>query len=173
MQTENRRNWVNWSNQMVLALRKSADEIEKFSLQAKLGIMEFRDLLERTRNEIKISISNISSDIKTLKFLPEEQRKKIIESLSELRDQLAPLTAGTINFFSVQYLKITNSLTKLKKLIANIQLPERYKNLLEIEIRKFQIKLSILRLKYESNRLKTARKLKRRRFKSGYSLIST
>ena len=163
MKQTNEKGMFKWPERMVAVLRKSADEIEKFSLTAKLGSMELRDLFEKTKKEFKKSVASISNRLNSVNVLSTEQKEKLKTVYDELIVRLALGKAETKEMFMDQYKKLYSSVSQIKKLIAGTQLPESYKNSIDTEMRKLQIKLAILKLRYESKKISSVQLIKERK----------
>jgi uncharacterized protein YukE len=145
--------WAGWSEKIVRGLRKSADDIEKFSLKAKLGSMELMDLFERNKKEIKTFMENFTSRIKSIHILSQEQKNKIQRLISEINIQLALGKAETREAFQKQYSKISKQISRIKKMVDGIKFPSEIRNQIELEMKKIEIKLNILKLRYESKKM--------------------
>ena len=164
METELKTRWVSLSDQLAGTLRRSAEELEKFSLQVKLGSMELRDLFEKIKQEMKKFLVSFSSQIRNIEILTYEEKKKLQYAIDELNLQLSLGRSDARDFVLVQYKKLYTYLSGLKRLLNNLKLPKSIKNSIDVELRKFQIKMTILKLKFESRRLQFSKKYARNNF---------
>lgn len=141
------------SDKIINGLKKAAVELEEFRLQAALGKAEAHDAYEKAKKmfykyaqEAKLRIEDIKGEVK-------EKSSVLKTALETLQVQLALGKADTKEVFEAQEKKIRKALNDIETAIKKNKVSNEYYTKLLMEIEKFRIKLDILKLRYELNRL--------------------
>lgn len=132
-------------DKVVKTLRKTANEMEEFKVNADKGIAEAKDKYEEIKKKFDLFIQDSESKIKAGK----EKIDDINAKFDELRVQLALGKAETIEVFIKQKKQLLLTLHELEvKIKTNETLSRMYAFVL-IEIEKFKVQLEVLEQKFD------------------------
>lgn len=134
-------------------LKKATVELEEFRVQVALGKAEahyayedakikFYRALHETEQRLSVSKTSTNSALDEFKVL-----------FQTLQVQLALGKAETRDAFEAQRIKISHALHKLELFLESNQFTNELRESLHREIEKFKIKLEILKLRYELNKI--------------------
>lgn len=137
------------TDKILNGIKAGITEVEELRLQAALGKMEARDLYEDSKKKFTAVLNDTKHQFEQWRSGANEEIQKIKPVLESLQVQLALGKAETKEIFQEQYTAIVKVLNDLEtKIRSNKQINEFYLSLL-LEIKKFRIKLDILKLRYE------------------------
>lgn len=136
-------------------LKKATNELEEFRLQAALGKAEARDAYESAKKKFNKYVIDATQKLESSKEIAKEKSIQLKTALEILQVQLALGKADTRDAFEVQRKKITKALNELEELIKKNKTANEYYSKLLLEVGKFKIKLDILKMRYELNKLET------------------
>ncbi len=133
---------------VVDALRKAADEMEEFQVQASLGKTEALDKYEQIKKNFNLFIHDSKFKIKEGK----EKIENINNKIEELRKQLVLKKVKTTETFKEQKEQLLLTLQELEdKIRENKTLNNMYAFML-IEMEKFRVQLDILEHKFDESK---------------------
>jgi hypothetical protein len=131
---------MHFSDYIAQGLRRSADELEKFQLQASLGKME---ALEKYQ-EMKKTYAHYTHEVKLKAIEGKEDFVKLIAQIQDLQVQFELGKADTIDEYEAQKKKILLALHELQVTIkTNPTFIKSYAKLLET-LEQINLKLAIL-----------------------------
>lgn len=145
---------ITLGEKIIGGLRKAADELEKFRLQASLGKAEARDAYEEAKIIFKKYLNEAALRLGDAKNIATESSLRLKTLLETLQVQLALGKAETKDAFEEQRKKITKALNELEEIIKKNKTADEYYTKLLLEAGKFKIKLDILKLQYQLKKLK-------------------
>lgn len=148
-------------DKVVNGLRGTAIELEELQVQLALGKAEAADKYTEIKKKLNSFVDNIKSQL-----ADSAQSSQLKAALQELQLQLALGKAETRDTFNAQKTKIVKALREVEQALLGCQVAEDLKFKLTNEFRIFRIKLDILRLRFNLNKMQ-ARKLLRRQ-KNGF-----
>ncbi len=137
---------------LINGLKKAVVELEEFNVQVSLGKMEAHDAYEAAKKKMHNFIHETEQhlhDDGEIRNLIREFRT----ALDELRVQLALGKAETRDAFEAQRKKIMSAFHKLESFFESSLAQSETLASLRIEMTKFRIRLEILKLRYELNRM--------------------
>lgn len=137
---------------IINGLKKSVAELEEFNVQVSLGKMEARDAFETAKKKM----NNFLHESEVFLQGDNEIKDLVTEfrtALDELRVQLALGKADTRDAFEEQRKKITAVFHKLETFFESRLAQTEAVATLQIEMAKFRIRLEILKLRFELNRM--------------------
>lgn len=137
---------------IINGLKKAITELEEFNVQVSLGKMEAHDAYEAAKKKMH----HFLHETEQLLQSDEEVKDLFTEfraTVEELRVQLALGKAETRDAFEAQRKKIATALSKLEAFVETKLAGNKTVAALRVEIVKFLIKLEILRLRIELNRM--------------------
>ena len=146
-------NKTSLSDKIISGLKKAAEELEEFRLQAALGKAEARDAYEGAKKKFNKYVHEAKLRIDEVKGMAKEKSSELKTVLEALQVQLALGKAETKDVFESQRKKISSILNKIETLIQKNKITDLYYAKLQMEIEQFKIKLDILKLQYELNKL--------------------
>ncbi len=132
-------------DKIVKALRKSANEMEDFKVDADKGIAEAKDKYEEIKKKFNLFLQDSESKIKAGK----EQIDDINTKFDELRVQLALGKAETVELFIKQKKQLLLTLHELEVKIKTNETLNRMYAFVLIEIEKFKVQLEVLEQKFD------------------------
>lgn len=138
---------------IINGLKKATVELEEFRVQVALGKAEAHDAYEEAKKKFNHILheteQRFSSNASTAKDVADELKAMF----QTLQVQLALGKAETRDAFESQRLKISHALQRIEKYLEGSELVAELKEKLQGEIHKFNIKLEILKLRYELNKI--------------------
>lgn len=150
---------MNTSNQKSLTdviiegLKAAATELEEFRVQAALGKAEARDAYEDAKKKFRHFIHEAGQSFASSQSHAKDRLDELRAVFETLQVQLALGKAETREAFEEQRKKILQALHAIENFLENNGLTAEYYKLIHNEIAKFRIKLEILRLRYELNKM--------------------
>lgn len=138
---------------IINGLKTAVVELEEFRVQVALGKAEAHDAYEAAKKKFRHAVQEAEQLFGASKEKATDigtQLKTIIETLQV---QLALGKADTRDAFEAQRKKIMQALHSLENLLENNELTKEYYEKLHAEIAKFKIKMEILRLRFELNKM--------------------
>jgi len=141
------------SDQIIKGLKKAVVEIEEFRLQAALGKAEARDIYEASKKKLNRYVQEAHIRLESVKTVTKDKANELRAVLETLQVQLALGMADSREVFEAQRKKISRSLSQLEKVLENNHDADAYLATLRMEVKKFRIKMDILKLRYELNKL--------------------
>lgn len=133
--------------------RKALIELEALRVQAALGKAEARDAFEVAKKKFNDFIVEAKIMYGNAKNQAQEKSNELQTIFENLQLQLALGKAETRDIFEEQRKKITPILNELEELIKRNKTASEFYAKLQMEVHKFKIKLEILKLRYELNKL--------------------
>ena len=141
------------SEKLINAIKKAIQELEEFRLQAALGKAEARDLYEEARKKFLHYVTLARTHMSEAKETAKERKEKLKTLFEELKVQLSLGKAETKEIFEEQRKNITRILNEIEELIKSSKTASEYYSKLQMEVDKFRIKLKIIKMRYELNRM--------------------
>ncbi len=155
------------TEELIKKLRKAAIELEEFKLKAALGKAEARDHFESAKRNFRLTMHKARLGLSKVRNAAGSTITELRTSLDELRVQLALGKAESREAFQAQAVKIERILNKLEKIIRKNKLADKQLTQLAVEIKKFRIKMDILKLRYELKKIDVSRDFEQ--FKKDFS----
>ncbi|TAL59309.1 MAG: hypothetical protein EPN85_09615 [Bacteroidetes bacterium] len=143
------------SEKIVMGLKKAVVELEDFRLQAALGKAEARDVYEEAKKKFDKYVNEAKVRVEDAKDTARERSTQLKALLETLQVQLSLGKAESKEIFKVQQKKITKALNDLEAFIKKNKTANEYYTKLLMEAGKFRVKLDILKMRWELNRLET------------------
>ena len=140
-------------DKIINGLKKTAVELEEFRLQAALGKADALDVYEDAKKKFSKFVHEAKSDAEDVKDIAKGKSIQLKYLLETLQVQLALGKAEGKEAFETQRKKITKALVELETFIKKNKAANEYYTKLLLELGKFRIKLDILKLRYELNKL--------------------
>jgi hypothetical protein len=134
---------------VVSGIKTAAGELEQFKVKAALGKMELKDLFEESKKKLLIKAADASVMFDKLKDVAGKKVLPLKSRLEELQLQLALGKAEGKQAFEKQRKKLDHLASEIETMIRENPTTARTYNKLMLEIKKFKIKMDILRLRYE------------------------
>jgi hypothetical protein len=150
---------TNLTDKIISGLKKAAVELEEFRLQAALGKAEARDVYDDAKKKFNRYIHESKIKLDSAKITVKDKSIQLRTLLETLQVQLALGKAESKEAFESQRKKIAKAINELEVFISNNKLANEYSTKLLLEAGKFRIKLDILKMRYELNKLETRIKL--------------
>ena len=147
------------TDKIINGLRKAAEELEQFRIQAALGKAQAKDVYEEAKKKFNTYVHEAKLRLDDAKEIAKEKSIQLKIVLEELQVQLALGKAETKEVFEEQRKKITHALSSLEALIRSNKTSSEYYSKLLMETEQFKIKLDILRMQYKLNKLSKFEKL--------------
>ncbi|MFI5163875.1 MAG: hypothetical protein ACHQHP_01365 [Bacteroidia bacterium] len=141
------------SEKIITGIKKAIVELEKFRLQAALGKAEASDVYEEAKKQFNKYVQEAKIYLDNVKGLAKEKAIELKTALEILQVQLALGKAESKEVFEAQWKKISKALNELEMLIRKNKTTDEYYAKLLMEVEKFKIKMDILKLRYELNKL--------------------
>lgn len=141
---------INFVDKVIIALKKTAVELEEFQVQATLGKAEAQDKYEEGKKKFNLFLHDSEFKIKGLKEKIEELNTKF----DELRVQLALGKAETKEIFIKQKKQLLLTLHEIEVKIKTNEALTRMYALTLIEIEQFKIQLEILEQRFHKDKSK-------------------
>ena len=141
------------SDQIIKGLKKAVVEIEEFRVQAALGKAEARDVYEASKKKLNRYVQEAHFRLESAKTVAKDKANDLRAVLETLQVQLALGMADSREVFETQRKKIARSLNQLEKVLENNHDGDAFLATLRMEVKKFRIKMDILKLRYELNKL--------------------
>ncbi|MBC7864858.1 MAG: hypothetical protein IAF38_17925 [Bacteroidia bacterium] len=148
-----------FTDKIIDGLKRAAVELEEFRLQAALGKMEAKDLFDDVKKKLHKSLHEANLDMDNVKLIVEKNTLKIKVAFEKLQVQLALGKAEGRDAFEAQRKKINIAINELETYIMENKETEKIYSLLLLDLKKFRIKLQILKLKFELKEFKTEEKM--------------
>jgi polyribonucleotide nucleotidyltransferase len=146
------------TDMIIEGLKKAAAELEEFRVQAALGKMEAKDLFEEIKKKLNAAIHDASGDLDKVKELAGKHVLQLKTVFDELRVQLALGKADTREIFEAQRKKINATINDIETIIKENKSVEKIYGRFLLELKKFQIMLQILKLRFELRQFKSEEK---------------
>lgn len=144
---------VSFSDTIIKGLKKAATELEEFRLQSALGKAEAKDAFEVAKKMFNKYVHETKIRIDDARNISKERYTQLKTALETLQVQLALGKAETKEAFEHQRKKIVLALNALEMVLRKNKTSDKYYAKLQIEVKKFNIKLDILKLRFELNKL--------------------
>ena len=151
------------TDKIIKGLRKAAEELEQFRLQASLGKAQAKDIYEEAKKKFDVYIHEAKLRLDNAKGIAAEKVIQLKTALEELQLQLALGKAETKEAFEEQRKKIEHALHSLEAFLRSNKTSNEYYSTLLMETEKFRIKLDILHMHYKLNRLSKLEKLEEKK----------
>lgn len=145
---------ISLTDSLIGGLRKAASELEEFRLQAALGRAEAKDTYEDVKKKFSAFIHEAKITLDEGRKNAEGNAVQLKAILETLQVQLALGKAETKVAFRDQAKKISSALVVLESFLRKNKTADEYFSRLKMESEKFKIKLNIVKLQYELNKLK-------------------
>ena len=140
------------SETVVNGLEKAIHEIEEVRLQIALGKAEAKDAYEDIKRSFQDYLQNIK--LKLIKAKDSDTGVQITNALEHLQVQLILGMAESKELFEAQYKKIHTAIQALElSLKQDKEIQEEYIQL-RFELEKFKIKLELMALHFQLNKIK-------------------
>jgi hypothetical protein len=156
MGTIKQRNLV---DKIINGLKKAAVELEEFRLQTALGKAEAHDVFEDAKKRFNKFVRNAKAETEEIQGIAKEKSMQVKVLFETLQVQLSLGKAEGKEAFETQRKKITKALNELENYIKEKKTVSEYSTKVLLELGKFRIKLDILKLHYELNKLNARLKL--------------
>lgn len=141
------------TEKVIAGMKKATVELEEFRVQAALGKAEARDVYEDVKRKLNKFVHEHKQDLGDAEIIARDKAVKLKTLLETLQVQLALGKAESKQVFEVQRKKIEKALNDLETFLKNNKIANEYYTRLLMEAGKFRIKLDILKLRYELNKL--------------------
>ena len=141
------------SDTIIDGVKKAILELEEFRLQAALGKAEAHDAFEGAKKKFNTFVHEAKLKLDNAKDVVKERSVQLKTLLETLQVQLALGKAETKEVFEEQRKKIAHALNELETLIKKNKTTDEFYTRLQMEVEKFKIKLDILKLRYDLNKL--------------------
>lgn len=141
------------SEAFVNGFKKAVTELEEFRVQAALGKTEARDAFKGAKKKFDVYAREAKQKLNAATGNAFKNSVRIIATLETLQVQLALGKAVTKEKYEEQRRKIVKALNELERMITKNKIADEYYTRLLMEAGKFRIKLDILKLRYELNKL--------------------
>lgn len=148
------------TEKLVDGLKEAANELEKFRLQASLGKAEALDAYEEAKKRYAEYLQKAKAYLDNAKDIAGEKANQLKAIYEELELQLALGKADTKDLLDEQKKKINLVLNKLDTYFKSNETFSKYYAEVQNETEKFKIKLQILRLERELDKLEVKGSLK-------------
>jgi hypothetical protein len=135
-------------DKVIIALRKTAINLEEFHVKTALGKAEAKDKYEEVKKEFNLYIHDSEYKIQKVKENIDDLKAKF----DELRVKLALGKAETIQVFKKQKKQLLLTLHEIEVKIKSNDTLKRIYAITLIEIEQFKIQLEILEEKYKSDK---------------------
>jgi len=133
-------------------LKEAAVELEEFQVQVALGKAEAHDKYEDLKKAFSARLGKIRQDLKH----EENHSEELLKKLDELHFQLLTGKAETLKVFNEQKEKIFKEINAIEnELKMKMAGTELYLKLSD-ELKKFRIKMEILKLRFELGKMDVA-----------------
>ena len=139
---------IQFVDNVIKALRKTAVELEEFQVQAALGKAEAKEKYEEVKKKFNEFIHESEIKVKDVK----EKIEELDTKFDELRVQLALGKAETKDVFKKQKKQLLTTLHDIEVKIKTNDTLNRMYALTLIEIEQFKIQLEILEQKFGKNK---------------------
>lgn len=146
------------SDKIINGLRKAAEDLEQFRLQASLGKAQAKDIYEEVKNKFNTFVHDAKLRLDDVKEIAKERSLQLKTALEELQVQLVLGKAETKEVFEEQRKNITHALNSLGALLHSNKTSSEYFSKLLMETEQFKIKMDILLLQYKPNKLRKLEK---------------
>jgi hypothetical protein len=141
------------TDKVIAGLKKAVVEIEEFRVQAALGKAEARDVFEASKKKLNKYVQEAHIRLESAKSTTRKKTDDLRAILETLQVQLALGIADGKEEFEKQRKKIARTLKELETLLEESKITDEYYTVLRMEAKKFKIKLDIVKLRYELNKL--------------------
>lgn len=141
------------TDKVIAGLKKAVVEIEEFRVQAALGKAEARDVFEASKKKLNKYVQEAHIRLESAKSTTRKKTDELRAVLETLQVQLALGIADGKEEFEKQRKKIARTLKELETLLEESKITDEYYTVLRMEAKKFKIKLDIVKLRYELNKL--------------------
>lgn len=142
-----------FTDTIINGLKKAVVELEEFRVQAALGKAEARDAFEEAKKNLRHFMHDAEQRFGASQTTVTDIGTQLKAAIETLQVQLALGKAETRDAFEAQYKKIVHALHTLEHFLANNKFTADYQETLNREIQKFRIKLEILKLRFELNKM--------------------
>ena len=141
------------TNAIINGVKKALTELEEFRVQAALGKAEAHDAFEGAKKKFNEYLHEARQRFESAKDTAAEKSTQVKTAFETLQVQLALGKAETKEVFEEQRKKIFNALNELETIIKRNNTTNEYYNRLQMELEKFRIKVDIIKLRYDLNKL--------------------
>jgi hypothetical protein len=149
------KNSVTIIDKVIAGLKNAAIELEEFHLKVALGKAEAIDAYEKTKKDFSAFLFDTKLYIDSAKNNANEKSLQLRAIIEKIDLQLALGKADTKDLFEQQSEKISNAFNEFETFILKNETINEFYTDLHTEIEKFKIKLEILKLHFELNKLNT------------------
>jgi hypothetical protein len=140
---------------IINGMKKAVTELEEFRVQVALGKAEAHDAYEEAKKKLHHFMHDAGQVFGSSKEAATDTLTQLKTLVETLQVQLALGKADTRDAFEAQRKKIAQALHDLETFIAKNAQANEYYEKLRAEIAKFRIKLEIIRLHFELNKMDT------------------
>ena len=141
------------TEQIISGLRKAATELENFRVQAALGKAEAHDVFESAKKKLHRQAQEFHSVLTKSKASVKAKSNELRGALELLQLHLALGKAESKEIFEVQRKKLVRALKEIERLMGESKLGAEQLVALKMEVQKFKIKLEIIKLRFELNKI--------------------
>lgn len=141
-----------WTEKTTRLLRAAADELEEFNLKVNLGKMEARSLYDDLKKKYRFYLQTVKQRANTISGFTQDKIQRLKKSIQELNDKIN--AESDVQKTS----SIVTAIRNFRQQIRDLKVPEEYKQELEAELEKFQIKLKIIRLRFADQKISSRQK---------------
>jgi DNA-binding ferritin-like protein len=138
---------------IINGLKKAVVELEEFRVQAALGKAEAHDAFEAAKKNLRHFMHETEQRFSASEHTVTDVATELKAAIETLQVQLALGKAETRDLFEAQRKKIMQALHTIENFLENNKFTAEYKESINREIQKFKIKLEILKLRYELNKI--------------------
>ncbi len=134
-------------------LKKPETDMEEYRVQVALGKAEAHDAYEEAKKKMRHAVHEAQQMFGSSKEAVTDAATQLKTIIETLQVQLALGRADTRDAFEAQRKKIMQALHDLEVLMESEGFSSEYYGKLQTEIAKFKIKLEILQLRFELNKM--------------------
>lgn len=138
---------------IINGLKKAAVELEEFRVQAALGKAEAHDAFDAAKKNLRHFMHDAGHRFSSTQKTVTHVATQLTAAIDELQVQLALGKADTRDLFEAQRKNITQALHTLENFLENNTFTAEYQESINREIQKFRIKLEILKLRYDLDKI--------------------
>jgi hypothetical protein len=143
------------ADKVIEGFKEAVVEMEELRLQVGLGKLEAQDLYEESKKKFNTYVHEAKTKLTTFKDSVSNNTTTVLTAFETLQVQLALGKAETKEAFEEQIKAINKGITELEAVILNNKTSNEIYTKLLMEIKKFKIKVEILKLRYELKEVDT------------------
>ena len=141
------------TDHIINGLKKAAVELEKFRVQAALGKAEAHDVYESAKKKLNRQAQEEHFLLVNSKSAVKSKTDELKAALELLQVHLALGKAETKEVFELQRKKLSRAIKEIERLMGESKLGAEQLVALKMEVQKFKIKLEIIKLRFELNKI--------------------